>query len=389
MAPTASSVADSLGAATPDGARALAHVNKFATEIGPRVAGTDSERTARDYLRATLETYGYDVPIQEFAFDASAFLARIDIGTTALAAFALDGSAAGAVSGPLVQAGIGRREDFPAGGARGAIALIERGDLTFAQKAANAVDGGASAVVIYNNAAGRFAGKLDRTSIPVVAISKEDGDRVVGQLASGPVTARVEVSPPQGTAYNVIARPRDGARCTTVTGGHYDTVPVAPGADDNASGTASVLEVARVAAAMRLAGGNCFVLFSAEEFGLFGSKAFLERLAPADLTAIRAMINLDVVGLGGDVTLIGSDDLVATARLEAGKLGVTATPGSLPMNAGSDHLSFQEKGVPVVMLTRGDDSIHTAGDTADRIVARSLADDVAIALALLTAIGGR
>ena len=86
------------------------------------------------------------------------------------------------------------------------------------------------------------------------------------------------MSPPKGTAYNVIAKPKGAASCDTVSGGHYDSVPVTGGADDNAAGTASVLELARVVAAMKLTARHCFALFSAEEFGLFGSKAYVEQL---------------------------------------------------------------------------------------------------------------
>jgi len=83
------------------------------------------------------------VSLQDFGFDASAFLpARVDIGpapgpstVTSIPAIALRGSGAGEVTGKhLIAAGIGRPEDFPAGGLAGDIALIERGDLTFAQK---------------------------------------------------------------------------------------------------------------------------------------------------------------------------------------------------------------------------------------------------------------
>jgi aminopeptidase YwaD len=171
-----------------------------------------------------------------------------------------------------------------------------------------------------------------------------------------------------------------------VSGGHYDTVPVTGGADDNASGSAAVLELARVAAARNVPGANCFVLFSAEEFGLFGSAAFIERLQQSDVNSIRAMINLDVVGLPEDLTLIGDTDLIDTARQQAQKIGIAATAAGLPQGVGSDHLSFQKAGVPVLMLYRDDNLIHTPQDAIDRIAETSLADTVRVALATLTAL---
>ena len=80
-APTAapSATPDAVGAPVVDGQRVYEHVRKLAVEIGPRVAGTAGEVEARDYIRDTLSSYGYDVSVQDFAFDASAYLpARVD-----------------------------------------------------------------------------------------------------------------------------------------------------------------------------------------------------------------------------------------------------------------------------------------------------------------------
>lgn len=357
-------------------------------EIGPRVAGTAGETRARDYIRATLEGYGYDVSLQQFGFDASAFRpARVDAGTAAIPAYAFKGSGSGAVSGPLVAAGIGKPEEFTPR-ARGAIVLIERGELTFSQKVGNAIAAGATAAIIFNNTPGNLLKEITGgdASFPVVGITEDAGAELRQRAGATALQATVTVSPPQGTGYNVVARPRGAPTCATVTGGHYDSVPVTGGADDNASGTAAVLEVARVAAAGRLPGANCFVLFSAEEFGLFGSKSFVRELDDTGRNALRAMINLDVVGLDEGLTLIGSPDLIDTARIAAEKLAVDATASTLPQGLGSDHLSFENAGIPVVMLYRDDTAIHTPTDALGRISPASLRDAVRVAVATLQAL---
>lgn len=392
-AAAAAATADPLGATSVDGQRAYDHVKKLSVEFGPRVAGTPGEITARDYIRQTLESYGYDVSVQDFGFDASAYLpARIDVGpapgpstVTSIPAIALRGSGAGTVTGRhIVAAGIGRPEDFPSGGLGGNIALIERGDLTFAQKVGNAIAAGASGVVIYNNEATRGVFDLgDAVTIPVVSIAQGDGQDLVAKLAAQPYEARIAVSPPKGTAYNVIAKPKGVTSCETISGGHYDSVPVTGGADDNAAGTASVLELARVVAAKKLTAHHCFALFSAEEFGLFGSKTYVERLTPEERRALHGMVNLDVVGTASGLDLLGSDDLIDVARLAAGKIGVKGTPSTLPPNTGSDHLSFINGGIPAVMLYREDNLIHTPEDAIGRILPASLAETVAVALATL------
>lgn len=371
-----------------DGQRAYGHVTKLAVDIGPRVAGTPGEVTARDYIRTTLETYGYDVTVQDFGFDATAYLpARVDAGGAAIPAIALRGSGGGTASGRLVLAGIGRPEDFPVGGLGGAIALLERGDLTFAQKVGNAIAAGASGVVIYNNDAKRGVFDLgDAVTIPVVSIDQDAGNDLVAKIPAQPLDARISVSPPKGTAYNVIAKSKGTTGCDTISGGHYDSVAVTGGADDNASGSASVLELARVVAAKKLPAHHCFALFSAEEFGLFGSKAYVAGLTADEAQALRGMVNLDVVGTAGELSLIGSADLVDVARLQAEKLGIKAVPSSLPPNTGSDHMSFENAGVPVVMLYRDDNLIHTPQDSIERVVPASLAETVAVALATLQAL---
>lgn len=377
--------------AAPDGARAYEAVRKLAEEIGPRLAGTAGEIAARDFIKGELERDGYDVTLQDFGFDASDFLpARVDANGETIPAFTLRGSGSGTVHGRLVHAGNGSAADIPAAGLSGEIALFERGVATFGEKVGNAIRAGAAGVVMYNNDAGSLLGGLpEAVAIPVVSIRQDAGQGLAAAADAAVIDATIAVSPPRGTAYNVVAKPKGVTTCATVTGGHYDSVAVTGGADDNASGAAAVLEVARVLAAGGAGGQNCFVLFGAEEFGLFGSRAFVESLTPEQLGALRAMVNLDVVGVSGPMELVGSDDLVDTARIAGEKAGVSATRATLPPGTGSDHLSFQNAGVPVVMLTREDRLIHTSADTIERVLPASLRETVVLALATLDALGSR
>jgi Zn-dependent M28 family amino/carboxypeptidase len=370
----------------PDGERALETVRELSVDIGPRVAGTDGEQKTVDYLRGELERYGYDVTVAPFAFDASAFLpARVDAGGTAYPGYAFNGSAEGVAKGPLVFAGTGRPDEFAAGGVNGAIALIERGELTFQEKVDNAAAAGASGVIVFNSEAGALLAE-GKSELPVIGVRQADGETLRDAVAASPVEATITVSPRRGTAYNVIAKPRGVDTCETVSGGHHDSVAVTGGADDNASGTAAVLELARVVAANDKEGANCFVLFGAEEFGLFGSKAYVEALGDAGRNAVEAMINLDVVGTDEGLVLIGSDDMVDTARIAGEDIGVETERGQVPNGAGSDHQSFINAGIPAVFFYRNDDQIHTPVDAINRIDAGALEETVRIAYATLLAI---
>ncbi len=152
-----------------------------------------------------------------------------------------------------------------------------------------------------------------------------------------------------------------------LVGGHFDTVPSAPGANDNASGVANTLELARALAADGLDEGLCFAAFGAEESGLNGSKALV-----ADLKSRGAlpayMVNLDVTGIGGRVEVIGTGPASQVALRLAKEAGIEAVPSRLPPNSGSDHQSFADAGVETVYFTSGDFStIHSPEDVAAAI----------------------
>jgi Zn-dependent M28 family amino/carboxypeptidase len=99
------------------------------------------------------------------------------------------------------------------------------------------------------------------------------------------------------SALNVIARKAGDTRpeSALILGAHYDTVPFSPGADDNASGVAAVLELARVFASVSVGSTLEFVFFAGEEMGLLGSRAYAAAAAAADRNLLGA-ISLDMIG---------------------------------------------------------------------------------------------
>lgn len=97
-------------------------------------------------------------------------------------------SAFGDVTAALIFAGIGKPEDFTAINAAGKIALIERGDILFSEKVANAAADGAIGVVIYNRVPGLFTGTLGSLSaIPAVSLSQEEGLLLKAEMDAGSV----------------------------------------------------------------------------------------------------------------------------------------------------------------------------------------------------------
>ena len=366
-----------LGPIAFDPALAFAHVEALALEIGPRPAGTDAEDKAARYLRDQLQAFGYEIELQPFSYDAfvdaGSGLEVLSPQAPSPAVYPLDPSANGVVEGLLVGADIGRPGDFPADTA-GKIALIQRGTLPFSEKVANAANAGAVGAVIYNNKPGLFAGNLSELSeIPAVAMSQEDGEALLAQMQSEPASVRLTVLTETGPqdSQNVIARPPDG-ECRVVAGGHYDSVPGGPGANDNASGTATVVEIARVLAADGEFDDVCFVLFGAEEAGLIGSSRFVERLTAAQRETLEAMLNFDMVGVGTTWLLTGSLSITDIAVTAAEEHGLDYIRGSSDMS-GSDHAPFAAAGIPAIFLhsffdvVADDPRYHTAEDQPQHV----------------------
>ena len=156
-------------------------------------------------------------------------------------------------------------------------------------------------------------------------------------------------------------------------GGHYDTVPGVGGANDNGSGTALVVELARAYAGSAAGRLVCFAAFGAEEAvagspGIVGSRALVESLTESGAIAgVTAMLNLDVAGVGSPVVLVGDAPLIALAEEIAAELGIEVATGSLPPGVGSDHLNFAQVGVPVIFPSPLDGPIHVPEDQFDAV----------------------
>jgi aminopeptidase YwaD len=283
--------------------------------------------------------------------------------------------------------GLGYPQEIPQEGLAGRVALIRRGGegFTFSEKVSNSARRGAVAAVIYNSRPGPLRGFLiDRSPIPVVGISQTDGELLLDQMSRGEVQVRVWVKAEELPSQNVVAQ-RRGARAgqgVVVLGAHYDSVPGAPGANDNASGTATLLVLAEELAGRSFPFTLRFIAFGGEELGLLGSQRYVESLGPQERGAIIAMLNMDVVGSPVPLGVTGQGRLAARLREVARRMQLSLE--TVAGDVSSDHESFLAAGVPAVLLTTPDFSlIHTPQDRLDRIDPRSLENTVTLALAFL------
>ena len=229
--------------------RALDFLTAFTNDLSPRASGTDQERGAADFLAKLFEDLGYSTSVQEFSFEVAEASATLSPGggePTEVPALRMYLSGLGEATGDLVHVDLALAEDIPDHGLDGKIALVRRGEIRFEEKIRRIAEAGAAGAIVYNNEPGLFGGRLETQSrIPVVTTSKETGEEILALIEDGDVKATVGVTNEHLPSQNVIAEMPGSDGRVVVVGGHYDTVPGVPGANDNGSGIASIVTVAR------------------------------------------------------------------------------------------------------------------------------------------------
>lgn len=308
----------------------------------------------------------------------------------------------------------------PAGSVSGtpAIALPEKGDPWFMDlkdlleanksnphfdlagairaKAKECAKKGATALILYNTS--KVADRLsydpkDRSEpavFPLLYITREGRRKYLkDESASLDISLKLSFIEKKRTGHNIIGYLDNGAASIVVIGAHYDHLGygedsnglyrgpehlIFNGADDNASGVAAVIELARLLKTSSVRSNNyLFIAFSGEELGLFGSKYFVDH-PTVDLSKVNYMINLDMVGRLKDSTHAlniggyGSSPAWAEACDKAqDKKYFTFRYDSSGVGP-SDHTSFYRKDIPVLFFFTGlHEDYHKPSDDPEKI----------------------
>ena len=383
----------------------------LADDIGMRVAGSEGEVRARDFLLQTFQRYGLDrVHLEPFEYRAWR-PQREELTVVA----------------PEVGRSIpcrcgGLSPSTPEQGVEGEVVFLERCDAEELEQRADEVRGriavapyypfarqlktplaarfGAVALLEHRN----YAGALQpaRTccfqrvgDLPVASISLEDAEYLKRlQQRRGPVRLRLVLDSRIETkeSWNVVGEltGAEHPQQILVCGGHYDTWHVGPGAIDNAAGVVAVVEAARALAVHRehLRRTVRFVAFGVEESGLVGSWAYTQRHA-GELDDTWLMINNDVGGRPSGLGIAGAEDLLPVLEAVASRVRVDGLEKPFGASCGttswgSDHFPFFAHGVPTVGL--GTESVwpedrfygHSRADTADKVYPQGLSECAAI-----------
>jgi aminopeptidase Y len=381
-----------LECSTLDGARehqaslqAIADANN-----GIRTSGTPGYDASAEYAAGVFEDAGYDVTVQPFNYQtfitlSPTVLERVSPISGPIVTNIMSYSGSGDVTADVstVTAITGCNATDFAGFAAGDIALISRGACTFALKATNAFNAGASGVIIYNNIPGALNGTLSSTftlDIPVTSVTLEVGQELASLVPAGLVLRlKTDTFRGEATTYNVIAETPGGNPDNVVmVGAHLDSVNAGPGIQDNGSGSAAIMEVAQAMRKTKPVNKVRFALWGAEESGLVGSTYYVNQLTPDEQDDIALYLNFDMIGSPNHVFFVydGDDsDGVGAGPGPSGSAqieqlfeqyysGVGQSWKGTDFSGRSDYGPFIAVGIPSGGLFTGAEGIKTVDEAA-------------------------
>ena len=376
---------------------------------GTRSSGTPGYAASAKYVKQQLKSYGYKVTEQTFTFPFWRELAPSALSEVSPTArdFETGGftySGNGSVTGTVVpttdvqvppgptpsssNSGCEPGDFTPASATAPQIALTQRGTCDFVVKAQNAQAAGYDAVIIFNEGQPGRTDVLDGTlgspavEIPVVGLSFADGSALYAETQAGPVTVTATTQTEtdlNATTSNVIAdSPGGNADKTVVVGAHLDSVAEGPGINDNGSGSATILEIAKQMQELKIKPKQKvrFAFWGAEEFGLLGSAHYVENLSDAKLAKIYANLNFDMLGSPNYARLVydgdgsafdvpgppGSGQIESLFTSYFDSKGLATEPTEF--DGRSDYEAFTLAGIPAGGLFSGAEVVKTPEQVA-------------------------
>ena len=407
-----------------DGAAAVRHVEALCG-FGDRFVGEPGDALAEEYVAAELAALGLELertPVTLPSWREDHCELRLADGTVLEATSPyFSPSTDGTLSAEVVYVGDGGEADYDGLDVAGKIVLLEERSIGFGMFwlggfAARAARHGARAVIVVHpmpwpyrmsmeagnaDIARRFADER----VPAVSISTAGGLRLMHALGAGRAGVELTLRTTAGTATtNFLAGIRRGTRAPqdmVIVMGHRDN-GAPPGANDDGSGTATMLEVARCLAGTDTERSLMFLSSAGEEGVAEGTYRWLEAIGDERLRRIKAVISLDMFGVGGRLNLVEEAYWPDTEALrhtpwltealheEATRRGYHV--GRMQADWGAAESGrFLERGVPAAWFWKADDpAYHSPHDTPDRIDGNMLkvVGEITAAVALRVADGG-
>jgi carboxypeptidase Q len=404
-----------------------ATLRRLTDEVGPRLSTSPGMRRATAWARDAFQTAGVDrVWTEQFEMPAAwapgearlELLAPARVEASVVSIGWSPATPANGLEAPLVDVGNGSAEEFARVNARGALVLVHSGVLgnlhdLFADYARapeiveRATAAGAAGILWMST---REHGLLYRYSndflgrhlpLPQALVAREDALRIARLAAGGPVRARlVLANRTDGSRReeNVLAeiRGRERPDEVVILGAHLDSWDLGTGALDNGVNCALVVDAARaiLAAGLRPRRTLRFVLFSGEEQGLHGSRAYA-RAHRDELDRTVAAVIFDLgTGRTRGYSLGGRAELEPALR----EILAPVADWGLPLMTadafiGTDNFDFLLEGVPNLVAMQEEanyiTNYHASSDTMDKVDVREAKLNTAIAALTAYGIAGR
>ncbi|MEO8539071.1 MAG: M28 family peptidase [bacterium] len=331
-----------------DAQRAMVDVQQLAESIGPRPTGSAASTAAVKYIADAFGAAHFGVSLNEFVFATDPNRpAAVKAGGAEIEATTAGFSGEGVVRGP----GAVLPEAISRGALSGKVAVVVRGGTSFQEKYDIARLSGAAALVIINSDPGPVTANLkEAADIPVVTVAGAAAQQIQAAAQSG---QPIEVSVPAAAtakATNLVARSNTAHACTYLVAANYDSAPGSPGANDNASGVAVMLELARQLGALPRQPEVCFVALDAQFSGGLGAKRYLDSLTTSARPGV--VILLSQVGAGGALAMYGETTLKTQAAGIASSTTLKLTDGGANPPTASATDGFRGAGISTLDIRR-------------------------------------
>lgn len=378
-----------------------AHLEEF-QEIadangGNRALNTAGYEASAAYIEGELQAAGYTTERQEFgvtgAIEDSTLSVTGVAGAFTPAAFTSSPyTTAPGITADLVEPVDALKQGCDAAAWTGVdltgdIAFVSRGTCPFGTKVLTAAAAGASAVLIYNNANGPVGngtlGDPNPAYVPAASIPLEQAQPILAALAGGAVSAQLFVSKSDAPTFNIIAETSGGrADNVVMLGAHLDGVEDGPGINDNASGSAALLETAiQLADAGPVNNKVRFAWWGAEEVGLVGSTFYVDDLVandPTGLDDIATYLNFDMIASPNYIIgVYDANESTYPAPVEVPEGSIQTESVftdyfdsieqpwvDTEFSGRSDYQAFIANGVPASGLFTGADDVKTDAEVA-------------------------
>jgi len=358
---------------------------------GNRASGNPGYEASAQYVEQRLQAAGYETERQYFEFTYEETLAEtltaggqeFDPIVMSYSPNTPEGGVTGTLAAPATATGCTAAE-WGGVDATGQIAVVSRGVCPFSDKVLAAADAGAEGVVVYNIEPGPVNGTLGEANpafVPAAGVSPEEGAALLELVGTGTEATLVleQISELRET-FNVIAETATGRDDNVVMlGAHLDSTPEGAGINDNATGSAALLETAiQLAKVNKLNNTVRFAWWGAEERGLVGAWEYVEGLSQAERDRIATYLNFDMVGSPNYVIgVYDADESTYTAPVDVPEGSIESEAVftdyfdsigqpwvDVEFSGRSDYQPFILNGIPASGLFTGGDGVKTEEEAA-------------------------